>query len=244
VLAFGIGGIMAAISLFANDVRSPWPWLCLAAGALALWLFSRVERSAIEPILPAALLRLPNVALATSVDGLMGAAYMGAFVVAPIVLFEEFGFTVSAVALIMLLRTVSLSVTSPLGGRIAERFGLRAGSGVGAVSMWIAIVLLALGALDASLALFATGLILQGLGQGVARPSLVTAITAAVPEEHLGVVTAATRLARQGGAAVGITVMTQVYGNVGTPERFATSFGVGALFALGALVLVLRLRAP
>ena len=75
-----------------------------------------------------------------------GAAYMGGFVLAPLLLQSVFGYSVSITSLIMLLRPVSFAATSPVGGALATRIGERPVAVFGAVAIAVALLLLGVGA--------------------------------------------------------------------------------------------------
>jgi MFS family permease len=238
-LAVGVAGFMFAL----GQVRelgpgSPWVGGALAAGASGLVAFVHVERRRANraPLLPLALFRRREFTAPIVANAFMSAAYMGAFVLAPLVLLGVFGFSIAAAAGIMLARTLTLTVSSPVGGVLGQRIGERGAAVLGAGIMTVALAVLATGVAGASLALLVTGLVLQGMGNGLALPSLTSAISAAVPEEDLGVASAANRLTGQAGAAFGITLLTLVYGGASTGGSFALAFGVGALLSALSLL--------
>ncbi|HVS13700.1 MAG TPA: MFS transporter, partial [Thermoanaerobaculia bacterium] len=222
-LTLGVTGLMIALSRLRDEpLASPWIWGCALGGALALAAFVAVERrvaaraldpsSNASPLLPLELFRLRNFSAPIAANALQGAGYMGSFVMAPLVFLGPFAFTVTATAGLMLLRTISLSLGSPLGGRLGERVGERAAAVTGSAIMTLAFLLLAWGVVLPSVAVAGAGLVLLGLGQGLARPSLLASIASAGPEEHLGIASATARLTAQVGGSFGITVMTLVYG--------------------------------
>ena len=96
----------------------------------------------------------------------------------------------------------------------------------------VALSLIAFGALERSVPLFGLGLVLQGMGHGLGLPSLTSAVASAVPEEDLGIASAASRLMGQVGTAFGITALTIVYGGDNAPNAFFLAFGLGALLSL------------
>jgi MFS family permease len=265
-LTVGVTGLMIALSRLRDEpVSSPWIWGCALAGALALAAFVAVERRVaarsldpsanVAPLLPLELFRLRNFSAPIAANALQGAGYMGSFVMAPLVFLGPFAFTVTATAALMLLRTISLSLGSPLGGRLGEKVGERNAAVTGSSIMTLAFLLLAWGVVRPSVPLAATGLVLLGLGQGLARPSLLASIASAGPEEHVGIASATARLTNQVGGSFGITVMTLVYGafsprgaalaaTAGEPSGasthpatngFALAFLVGAAFSTCAV---------
>lgn len=235
-LAFAVGGFMFALGRVRDLGLLARPVLLgLLVGSAGIVAFVRAERRAPDPLLSLDFFRDRGFTAPILSNAFMGAAYMGAFVIAPLVLLGPFGFSISVASGIMLLRTLTLTVCSPAGGWLGARIGERGAAVVGSAVMTGALVVLALGALRQDLLLVGTGLVFQGMGHGLGLPSLSSAIASAVPETELGIASAANRLTGQVGAALGITVLSLVYGGGGTPEAFARAFLTGA--ALSALSL-------
>ena len=155
---------------------------------------------------------------------------------APLVLFEIFAFSLSGAALFLLMRTFTLTLASWGGGRLGGRIGTRAAALVGAGIMTVALALVAWGSLESSLVIFGAGLVLQGLGHGLALPSLTSAVADAVPDHDLGIASAANRLTAQVGTSFGITALTLAYGGDGGALAFARAFGLGVALSLFSTV--------
>jgi EmrB/QacA subfamily drug resistance transporter len=236
-LALGVAGLMFALGRARElGLASPVIGLSTALGLLGLAAFVAVERRTPEPLLSLAFLRLRNFSAPMLANAFMGAAYMGAFVLAPLVLLELFRFSVSQAAGFMLMRTLTLTLASPLGGRLGEWIGERAAALVGSGVMVIALIVIALGTAEVSLLAFGVGLVLQGLGHGLGLPSLISAVASSVPDRDLGIASAANRLTAQVGTAFGITALTIAYGGVNTGRGLGAAFALGALFALLSVV--------
>ncbi len=203
----------------------------LAVGVLAIPLFVRIERRTVEPLLALEFFARPNFTAPMIANAFQGAAYMGAFVLAPLVLINLFGFSASKTAGIMLLRTATLTMASPLGARLGMRVGERNAATLGSVLLTASLVVIAFSASSVHLLGFCAGLVLQGLGHGLALPSLSSAVANAVPEKDLGIASAGSRLMGTVGTAFGITVLTLVYGGDNTGPAFLVAYGVGAIFA-------------
>lgn len=243
-LTVGVGALMVALASVRDlGLHSARFLLILLLGVAGLFAFVAAERRAAEPLLPLQLFGVRNFTAPMLSSGFMGGAYMGAFVLAPMVLTDLFAFSISATAGAMLLRTMTLSVSSPLGGRLGERIGERGASLVGTAAITVSMAALAVGSALRSLSLVGAGLLFQGLGQGLCLPSLNSAVAGAVAPESLGVATAAHRLVSQVGTAFGITVMTMAYG--GTPHGFLVAFLVGVgISALSVLAAAAMSRGP
>ena len=236
-LALGVGGLMFALGQARDAALTSWPILsALAVGAFGVLFFMRVEQRVEAPLLPLSFFRLPGFSAAIVSNAAMSAAYMGAFVIAPLVLLEEFGFTISVAAAIMLLRTASLTIASPLGGGLGQRHGERVAAVVGSTVMTLGLALVCFGAWSVNLPLFGVGLVLQGAGHGLALPSLTSAISHAVRESDLGVASAANRLTGQVGAAFGITLLAIVYGGRNDPGAFGLAFAAGTVLSAVSLL--------
>jgi MFS family permease len=186
--------------------------------------------------------RLPNFSAALLAGAFMGAAYMGAFVIAPIVLLQLFHYSVTATAAVMLMRTLTLTVSSPLGGRLGLRVGERTASLIGSAIVAFSLTVVAAGCIGESLPIVCIGLVLQGLGNGIGAPPMTTAVVDAVPIIDVGVAAAASRLTSQVGVAFGITTLTMVYGGHNTGRGLSLAFLVGAGFALCSLAAGMRMR--
>jgi EmrB/QacA subfamily drug resistance transporter len=231
-LALAVGGFMFALAR-ARDFgpTSPEVLSAIAVGVLALLGFVRIERRAAEPLLELAFFAKPNFTAAMVANAFQGAAYMGAFVLAPLVLFGIFGFSVIQTTAIMLLRTLTLTLASPFGGRLGEAVGERMAATIGSLILTTSLAVIAWAASHGQIVAFGAGLVLQGLGHGLALPSLSSAVANAVPEQDLGIASACSRLTGTVGTAFGITALTLVYGGVDTGPAFQTAYLAGAGFA-------------
>ncbi|REJ84700.1 MAG: MFS transporter [Acidobacteria bacterium] len=240
-LTVAVGASMYGLSQARElGLTSPLLLGCFAFGAVAAVLFVLVERRVARPLLPLGFFRERNFTAPLLSNMLQGAAYMGAFVLAPFLLLARFEMTITAAALFMAIRTVSLTISSPVGGRLGERIGERRAALLGTVVITASMLVLAYGSQAGSAATLVTigvGLMLQGVGQGVCIPPLTTALSSSVPLEDLGIATASARLMNQVGVAFGITAMTVAYG--GDPNRLPGSFLLGAAISAAAVVVAL-----
>jgi len=238
-LAIGIGGLMFALGSLRN-ASDGFPLIAasLAVGCLGMFLFVTIQRRIDHPLLPLEFFRARNFTATLLTNAFTSGGYMGAFVIAPLFL-SEFGFTMTTIAFIILLRTATLAIASPFGGRLGERMGERGASLFGCTLMTIGLAATALAAYHENLALFILGLIGQGAGHGLSQPSITAAISRSVDESDLGIAAASNRLMGQGGAAFGITLLTLAYGGVKTPSAFAYAFSAG--MALSAIAVVTAL---
>ena len=235
-LAVGIGGFMFALGslrLLGGDPTIPLA--AVGVGLFGLLAFVTIETRVEEPLLPLAFFRSRNFSATLLTNATTSAGYMGSFVIAPFFLFH-LGFSATAASFLILMRTGALTIASPMGGNLGERFGERGASLFGCSVMTVGLGLAGWGISQEHLVTFMIGLILQGLGHGWSQPSITAAISRSVDESDLGIAAASNRLFGQGGAAFGITLLTLAYGGEQTPEAFATAFLVGT--ALSAISVV------
>ena len=243
MLALGVSGLMFALGRV-RDVswQDPILWTALALGVSGLAAFVWVEKRAVAPLLPLEFFRLPNFSASIVSNAFNASAYMGAFAVAPLLFLSVFEYSITGTAGIMLMRTMSLTIGSPIGGRLGTRWGERAASLLGCGVMVAGLVLISAGAAQAWLPLIAVGLVLQGLGHGFAQPPLTSAAVGAVPDQDLGIAAATNRLTSQIGVAFGITTLTMVYGGVNEPAAFARAFAAGTGLAVLSFVFALGMK--
>ena len=241
-LAIGVGGFMFALSSLSNENSEPW-WipLSLAIGTIGLAVFVRVEQHVKDPLLPLEFFRSRNFSATLVTNAFTNAAYMGAFIIAPLFLGRETGLGYSAtfVAYIMLIRTASLTISSPLGGWLGERRGERFAAVFGCTLMTLALAVIAWAGYASNLIAFALGLVGLGAGHGLSQPSITAAISRSVDDSDLGIAASANRLMGQGGAAFGIAALTLAYGGVNAPAAYGLAFSAGGVLSAISIVTAL-----
>jgi EmrB/QacA subfamily drug resistance transporter len=203
---------------------------------LALWWFVRVERRAAHPLLPLGFFRRPSFTPSLVAQFCANFAYMGGFIVTPLLVERRFGYTVAATSLAMVCRPLSFSLSAPVAGYVAARTGERRAAITGTVLLALSMLLF-VGAvrLDAIGLVFA-GLLLSGLGMGTSSPSLVTVVANAVDEHDLGVANAAQQMVAQIGTVAGIQVLATIQGDSARAGPFVAAYALGAVVAVLAAV--------
>lgn len=235
-LAVGTGGLMFALNQ--APIRGVDPVIAAASviGLAGFVGFCLVEQRVAFPLLPLGFFRRRNFTTSLLAALFSGAAYMGGFILAPLMLQSVFALSVSTTSLVMLLRPTSFAFTSPVGGSIATRIGERPVAMFGSVAIAAALVLLGLGGSSDLLWLVVAGLVIQGIGNGTAQPTITATMSNSVDEADFGIAAAAQRMAFQVGSALGISTLTAVYGGTERPGDFLTAYLVGA--AIGAMALL------
>ncbi|MEP2370917.1 MFS transporter [Ilumatobacter sp.] len=206
----------------------------LAVGSIAV--FVRIERRAPKPMLRLDYFRRSNFTGPLIAQPLSQFAYMGAFLIAPLLLDDLFGYSVGAISLVLLARPLVYSVSSPVGGRLATTIGERQMIIAGSVLMVLSMLTWVLAAHWVNLALIILGLVLSGLAMGLASPSYATTIAAAVDDGDLGIANAMGTTMMNIGMLTGIQTMFVVLGDGRGPDDFAMVFGFGAVVTAFGLI--------
>jgi MFS family permease len=241
-LALGTGGFMFALNQAPVQGLDGVVLIAVATGALGLAAFVLAESRVRFPLLPLAFFRRRNFTASLLASLFSGSAYMGGFILAPLLLQSVFAFSVSTTSLVMLVRPLSFSMTSPVGGSVATRIGERPVAMFGSIAIAVALALLGISAPSELVVLVVFALVLQGIGNGTAQPTITATLSNSVDESDLGVAAAAQRMTFQVGSALGITVLTSIYGATEEASDFLTAYLVGAGLGLVALVFASMVR--
>jgi len=220
-------------------VRSPLAAGGLAAGALLLALFARIEARAADPLLPASLLRADGLAGAN-----LAAAALTASTTPPLllcVLALQGAQGRSALETGALFAPFNLAVISGslLGPRVVRALGTPTAMALGLGGIAAGVLgMLASGGARAAPAALVPAFVVMGVSLGCASVASTTAGTAAAGRAREGVASALLNTAAQVGTALGVAVLLSVAAVAGSPAAFA---GAIAVALAGAAV---ALRAP
>ncbi len=241
-LALSAGGIM-----FALTQGRAWGWtdprvlLAGACGPIFGAAFVAVERRASAPLLPLGLLRRSNFVLPLGAEFFAGAAYMGAFVITPLLLRGVLQWELSAVALLMLLRPAALSLSSPVGGQLGSKVGEQRASMAGLVLLTISMGLFSVAAFGEVVVLVGIALVIQGISQGIYGPSIGAIYVNSVDDDSIGMATATQRMVQQIGNALGISLLISVYGGVATTSAFGRAYVAAMIVSMIGIVFVRKI---
>jgi MFS transporter, DHA2 family, methylenomycin A resistance protein len=196
-LAFGV------ISGGASGFGRPGAAGALALAAAAFAVFLTVEARAAHPMVPPRLLRSRVVTACLAIAFTFNATYYGIAFVLSLYFQRVLGEPAITAGLMFLPMTALIAVANLASARVAARAGhhvpVRAGLGVGAVSM------LALAFLHGKLAL-AIMLVPFGTGLGFALPSLTFLLLDSLPAAQAGLAGGLFNASRQTGGALAVAV--------------------------------------
>ncbi|MFK7895838.1 MAG: MFS transporter [Myxococcota bacterium] len=213
---------------------SPAVWCSIALTPALLALFVRIERTTEHPLLPLEFLTRRNFTLPLVIGFAMQFAYMGGFIISPLIMMGVFGLGQAATSMWTIARPISFSAASPVGGHLGGRFGEKAMIVIGSSLVFVAMLAFAAGAATTSLPLIVAGLISAGLGMGFAQPSLTTLVASAVAEENHGIAVSTMSTTTGIGAVAGVSILTALCAEAATGPAFRDGYLLGAgVAALG-----------
>ncbi|MBV8159385.1 MAG: MFS transporter, partial [Acidimicrobiia bacterium] len=207
VITVGLGTVSL---LFALNRGPEWGWtspgvvVAFVLSPLMLAAFVLVERRARAPLIPLNYLRRRNFAFPIGVQFFSNFAYMGSFILTPLFLKEVFHYGETKIGLLSIARPLSFSLTAPIAGYLAVRWGERLAAIVGCA--FVVASMLAWTQVDPGASNWAVmgALALAGVGLGVSSPSMAASVANAVEEENLGIAGAAQQLLTQVAIVAGI----------------------------------------
>ncbi|WP_051683569.1 MFS transporter [Blastococcus sp. URHD0036] len=221
---------------------SPVPVACLVIAPLALRVLVLVERRAVSPLLPVRVLGSHNVRVITGATVLVGAGYMGNFVVTPLYLQGVLGLTAAVTSLLTVPRALSIVLAAPTAGRAAMRFGERRVALMAGIALTLALAVMAVGGLVSSLVVVAIAIALSGYAVGHLNPSLLSAQGSAVDERDVGLAASLQQTGFQVGAVIGIGLFTALAGDATDDGPFALVFLLTAACSLAATLVLVRMQ--
>jgi len=200
----------AVLLFFDRGATLGWSSPVVLAAAIvapiAVVAFSRIERRARSPLLPAGLLRRRAFAAPVTSELLCQIASTGVYFSAPLYLHETFDVSVTETAFLMVPLPLGMCTGALVGGRLTARVGERTGGMLGASVMAASMALFLVGTLSEVMVLTVVALAVQGVANGLVRPPMASAAGAALEPEHFGVGMATMRMVVQLGSVVGITM--------------------------------------
>jgi EmrB/QacA subfamily drug resistance transporter len=221
---------------------SPLVLTSFIAVPVGLLLFIRAERRAVHPLLPLGLLAQRNFSFA--IGNQLGAnfAYMGGFILTPLLLERSFGYSASRTGLTVIARPLVFSLVAPAAGYLAARIGNRITAVAGSTILVISMLGFARVSPSSGVGLVVVALGLSGLALGLSAPAVAASVANSVPDDDLGVASSAQQLMSQLGTVAGIQVLQTVQaGAVRTTASgrallgsFHDAYLVGAIAAVAA----------
>ncbi len=183
---------------------------CILVTPVAIAAFVRVERRAENPLLPLHYLSRPGFTFAIVTQAFLNAAYMGSFILTPLLLQNVLGFSETRTGLVSIARPLAFSLAGTMAGVVALRMGARRAATGGALAVVAAMAWMSTLGAGSHIPMIMGALALAGVGMGIAMPPLAASVTVSVDEQDLGIAGAAQQMMIQVGVVFGIQIMQSV----------------------------------
>jgi EmrB/QacA subfamily drug resistance transporter len=223
---------------------SPQTLGLLGAAVVLMGAFLAIEARVRAPLMPLALFRLRNVATANVVGILWAAAMFAWFFISALYMQLVLGYSAMQVGLSFLPANLIMAAFSlGLSAKIVMRFGLRGPLGIGLALAVLGLLLFARAPVHGSFLLdVLPGMILLGIGAGVAfNPVLLAAMSDVEPSEA-GLASGVVNTSFMMGGSLGLAVLASLaaarsenLSAAATPAAEALSGGYQLAFLIGAV---------
>lgn len=231
--------VMTLAAIESSHLPPLWTSLLAIAGGLFLLLFVRVER------------RLEQTAL-VPISMFSGSQFRGAMLGTAAMTFGMYGtlflFPLASlglgrlasveVGLSLLPMAISFIAISPFSGAISERLGKKKAISAGLALMGLGNLLLGVAFLANWFIAEEIGLLLTGVGMGMATGPLTAVAVSTVTSDRAGTASALINVARMVGATIGVAILGAVFAFLGEAETafiIAMSAG-GSVQLLGSFI--------
>jgi EmrB/QacA subfamily drug resistance transporter len=245
--------LMLAVYAIVNGNQNGWTsgqtLGMLAGAAVLLAIFVAIESRVSEPLVPLRLFRLRNLATANVVGVLWAATMFAAFFLSALYLQLVLGYSPLKVGLAFLPANLVMGVLSlGFSAKIVMRYGIKRPLGAGLSLAAVALLLFARAPVDGHFLVdLLPGMILLGIGAGIAfNPVLLAAMSDVAPEES-GLASGVVNTSFMMGGALGLAVLASVASSrtdslaasgsshlEALTGGYHISFLLGAIFALSA----------
>lgn len=241
--------LMLAVYAVVNGNEAGWTSAqslgLLGAAALLMALFLAIEARVAEPLMPLALFRLRNVATANVVGVLWAAGMFAWFFVSALYMQLVLGYDAMQVGLAFLPANLIMAAFSlGLSAKLVMRFGIRGPLATGLLMAALGLALFARAPVDGHFAAdVLPGMLLLGLGAGIAfNPMLLAAMSDVEPSQS-GLASGVVNTAFMMGGALGLAVLaslaaarTAALATAGATPVAALAGGYRATFLAGAVI--------
>jgi MFS family permease len=155
---------------------SPVVLVCFALVPVALAGFVVVERRRADPLLPLGYVRMRNFTFPVINQFFLNFAYMGGFIITPLLLQDVLGFGEARTGFLSIARPLAFTLAGPAAGYLAVRTGERFNAVVGGAALVLSMLGLAVVANDSSELWIVFVLSLSGVAMGMAGPAMTAAL--------------------------------------------------------------------
>lgn len=242
--------VVGGLALAFTELAMPNPRVVLAAGALvaaavltAVFVAIQVRRA--DPLIPVGLLRTGTLRGACVIAALYMASMGAEFYLITLFLQRELAMGAFAAGIGFLPLALTIALGNAMAGRLAGRWSLRRLLGVAFATGAVGLALLAAGtAADGYWLAVLPGLVVSGIGQGLAFTGMFIAGTRDLPGPAHGTGSAMITAAQYTGGAVGLALLVWVHGSDPTRGSLALAYLATVVIAVAALPVAALLLTP
>ncbi|WP_158879931.1 MFS transporter [Amycolatopsis anabasis] len=230
-----------------------WAWLLLAASPFAaagfLAVERRLERAGGVPLLPPSIMRMPSMRRGLAVGVPFFTGFGGFMFVYAVTLQDGLHLGPMGSGLALTPMAIGFFGTSLVSSRLVARFGQKvvvAGAGLQAIGILSLIGATLLSWPEVNALDLAPGMLLCGIGQGMAMTTLFRIVLSRVPAERAGVGSGVLTTTQQTSLALGVATLGSLFASLSHPDLLGMRDAfvlVMAVQAAGALLVLLLARA-
>jgi MFS family permease len=217
----------------------------LAAAAIAVAWFVRVEARAASPLIRWEVLRPPALRAGLAVGALVATVMMATLVVGPFYLSRGLGLDAARVGLVVSVGPLVTALSGLPAGRIADRFGTRRARIAGLIAMALGASLLAVLPSSLDIVGYLGPIVVVTIGYALVQTANNAAVMADVAPDQRGLVSGLINLSRNLGLISGASVMGTVFAvasvRTSGSDAEAVAMGLRTTFAVAAMLIVVAL---
>ena len=223
-------GLSLTLLVVAPQLGSPFGATIGLAGALVLGVFAFWEQRVAEPVLDLGMFRKRSFAAAGAVIGLQNLAMYALLFQLPIFFEQVRGAEAGTTGRSIIAMMIAMVVFSPIGGRLAERIGVRLTTFSGSMLTLVGINLVVDFNQLAVPADVLPGLVMLGAGLGLSMAPSQAAAMSAVSRDDAGMAAGAVSTARYIGGVVGISTLGYVLARAGEAGSTEAHMSAGVVY--------------
>lgn len=233
LLVFGIESIRSA------GPAAPRTWGALAAAAILLFAFARLERRSPDPLVPPSTWRIRSLICASVVMAGVTGVVVGAIFLCSLYLQSIIASSAVVTGLQFLPLAAAITLSATVASKVIGRVGPRTLILEGLVVTAAGVLLLALAAGGTSYAWHVLpGLLLVGAGVGPMFVAISVAAMGDVPAEKAGLASGLMMTGHEIGAAIGVAALTAVAGDLTSRTGLIDGYGAAFFATAGALAVL------
>ncbi len=202
--------LVAGVMVLSNNLQAFSRLALLLSGAALvalLLVLVRIERRAVAPIMPLALLRQGDIAAANLTTFVTGICTFGFIVFAPLFVQGVLSGTATAAGLVLIPLSIGWGGGSFSSAHFLNRVGYRPVAMLGALFMIAGFGYLSFAMHSPTFAGIATVGFVIGAGMGLATNVITVAVQNSAAPQHIGTATSSTIFSRALGGAVGVSLL-------------------------------------